>query len=449
MGRIEKTVFISYRRTDESWGQAIFQDLTQHGYDVFIDYDGIASGNFETAILENIKARAHFLVLLTPTALDRCGDPKDWMRREIEVALDSQRNIVPLMLAGFEFGKPAIAGQLTGKLAALQKYNGLEIPKAKFFSSEMERLRSRYLNVPVDAVLHSASVSAQQVATEQKGKAAKRAEEERRSREMEAKRLAEQQSDTAVGDVTARGAKHDDPQEVARTGRKAAEEHAATPKTENEERRERPSVPSEQSKAAATSVPWRIIAGSVIILGVIAVLAVLPSHSPVAPQPAPAVTSLPAPADRPQGDLPVTPQPDLPVTPPGESMFNLGVRYQNGDGVAQDYGKAREWYEKAAAKGNSDAMNNLGWIYQNGLGVAYDYGKAREWYEKAAAKGNLDAMKALGMLYDVGMGVAKDYGKARQWYEKAAAKDDCTAKRWLEFNPSAANRARGPITTCD
>jgi len=76
MARIEKTVFVSYRRTDESWGLAIFQDLTQHGYDVFIDYDGIASGNFETVILENIRARAHFLVLLTPAALERCGDPK-------------------------------------------------------------------------------------------------------------------------------------------------------------------------------------------------------------------------------------------------------------------------------------------------------------------------------------------------------------------------------------
>jgi TIR domain len=171
MGRIEKTVFISYRRTDESWGLAIFQDLTQHGYDVFIDYDGIASGNFEAVILENIRARAHFLVLLTPTALERCSDPKDWMRREIEAALDSQRNIVPLMLAGFSFGTPAIASQLTGKLAALKDYNGIEIPKARFFSSEMERLRNRFLNVRVDAILHPASDSAQQVAKEQKDKA--------------------------------------------------------------------------------------------------------------------------------------------------------------------------------------------------------------------------------------------------------------------------------------
>src|ERR1035438_7361147 len=51
--RIEKTVFISYRRIAVSWAQSIFQDLTQHGYDVFFDFQGIASGSFEEVILEN------------------------------------------------------------------------------------------------------------------------------------------------------------------------------------------------------------------------------------------------------------------------------------------------------------------------------------------------------------------------------------------------------------
>jgi hypothetical protein len=170
MARIEKTVFISYRRTDESWALAVFENLTQHGYDVFIDYDGIASGSFATVILENIKARAHFLVLLTPTALERCRDPKDWMRREIEAALDSQRNIVPLMLAGFDFGTPASASQLTGKLAALKEYNGISLP-AGFFQEAMGRLRNKFLSVSLDTVLHPASDSAQQVAKEQKDKA--------------------------------------------------------------------------------------------------------------------------------------------------------------------------------------------------------------------------------------------------------------------------------------
>jgi TPR repeat protein len=40
-------------------------------------------------------------------------------------------------------------------------------------------------------------------------------------------------------------------------------------------------------------------------------------------------------------------------------MFKLGVIYQNGQGVALDYAKAREWYEKAAAKDNADAKTRL------------------------------------------------------------------------------------------
>src|ERR1017187_3230064 len=170
MERIERTVFLSYRRTNIPWALAIFQNLTQHGYDVFFDYNGIASGDFERVILANITARAHFLVLLTPSALERCDDPADWLRREIETALAGQRNTVPLMLEGFDFGTPRIAGQLTGKLAALKGYNGLSIPPEDFMEA-MNRLRDRYLNVPLTAVLHPVSLSAQRAATEQKAAA--------------------------------------------------------------------------------------------------------------------------------------------------------------------------------------------------------------------------------------------------------------------------------------
>src|ERR1700733_3899817 len=171
MGRIEKTVFISYRRTNIPWALAIFKDLTHHGYDVFFDFNGIASGDFERVILGNIPARAHFLVLLTPSALERCNDPKDWLRREIQTALDSHRNTVPLMLEGFDFGTPKIADQLTGRLAALRHYNGLSIPP-EYFLEAMERLRQRFLNVPLSAVLHPASRAANEVVTEQKAAAA-------------------------------------------------------------------------------------------------------------------------------------------------------------------------------------------------------------------------------------------------------------------------------------
>jgi Elongation factor Tu C-terminal domain/TIR domain len=172
MGRIEKTVFISYRRVHTSWALAIFQNLTQNGYDVFFDFNGIASGDFEAVILENIRARAHFLVLLTPSALDRCAEPTDWLRREIETALESGRNIVPLMLDGFDFSNSEVTNQFSGKLSALKHYNALRVP-ADYFSEAMTRLREKFLNVPLDAVLQPASSFAQETAREHQAAAHK------------------------------------------------------------------------------------------------------------------------------------------------------------------------------------------------------------------------------------------------------------------------------------
>ena len=167
MARIDKTVFISYRRTNAPWVLAISQNLTHNGYDVFFDYTGLASGDFEAAILENIHARAHFLVLLTPSALERCTDPADWLRREIEAALDNKRNIVPLMLEGFDFGTPSISNQLTGKLASLRKFNAMTL-SAEYFEAAMEKLRNKFLNVALETVVQPASQEASQVATDEK-----------------------------------------------------------------------------------------------------------------------------------------------------------------------------------------------------------------------------------------------------------------------------------------
>jgi tetratricopeptide (TPR) repeat protein len=74
------------------------------------------------------------------------------------------------MLEGFNFGTPAIADQLTGKLALLKHYNAVSITP-EYFHAAMESIRLRSLNVPLDAVLHPASFFAQEVAAEQKAEA--------------------------------------------------------------------------------------------------------------------------------------------------------------------------------------------------------------------------------------------------------------------------------------
>jgi hypothetical protein len=165
-GRIEKTIFISYRRTNLPWALAIFQNLSSRGYDVFFDFQSINSGDFEQIILGNIKARAHFIVLLTASAIERCSNPKDWLRREIETAIDSKRNIIPVMLEGFEFGTSLTAKYLTGKLALLTNYNGLRV-HSDYFEESVNRLCERYLNVPLDMVLHPMSNTVKESTQEQ------------------------------------------------------------------------------------------------------------------------------------------------------------------------------------------------------------------------------------------------------------------------------------------
>ena len=123
MSDADKTVFISYRRSVSSYiARAVFMDLRAYGYDVFMDVESIDSGTFDTIILNQIAARAHFVVILTPGSVERCTQPNDWLRREIEYAMDLQRNIVPLLANDFSFkdAKPYLKGKLK-QVEALQR----------------------------------------------------------------------------------------------------------------------------------------------------------------------------------------------------------------------------------------------------------------------------------------------------------------------------------------
>lgn len=110
------------------------------------------------------------------------------------------------------------------------------------------------------------------------------------------------------------------------------------------------------------------------------------------------------------------------------AQHKLGVMYAKGRGVAQDYGKARIWYEKAADQDFAAAQFNLGVMHDLGEGVAQDYAKARVWYLKAAKQGDAKAQYNLGVMHHEGLGGARDYSKAHAWYLKAAEQGHARAK---------------------
>lgn len=151
MPQVQKSVFLSYRRTNVFTALAVYQSLTQRGFDVFFDYNSIQSGDYEQIILNNIESRAHFVVLLTPSALERLSESGDWLRREIEYAIQMKRNIVPLTLEQFDWG--AADEHLTGGLVPLKNYNALRVP-VDYFEAAMDKLCNKRLNIALDAVIH-------------------------------------------------------------------------------------------------------------------------------------------------------------------------------------------------------------------------------------------------------------------------------------------------------
>jgi uncharacterized protein len=103
------------------------------------------------------------------------------------------------------------------------------------------------------------------------------------------------------------------------------------------------------------------------------------------------------------------------------AQFYLGLLYDKGAGVPQDYTMARKWYELAAAQRYAMAQTNLGLLYEKGNGIPQDYGTARKWYELAAAQGFAMAQTNLGRLYEFGHGVRQNSVRAYMWYTVAVS----------------------------
>ena len=81
-----------------------------------------------------------------------------------------------------------------------------------------------------------------------------------------------------------------------------------------------------------------------------------------------------------------------------EAQFNIGLMYDNGQGVTEDRKEAAKWYLKSAQQGYASAQINLGKLYIKGDGVPYDYQQAVKWFSKAAEQGSEEANRQKDML---------------------------------------------------
>lgn len=110
-----------------------------------------------------------------------------------------------------------------------------------------------------------------------------------------------------------------------------------------------------------------------------------------------------------------------------EAQFWLGVAFEQHlwFGVTDDQ-EALKWFRKAAERGNPDAEATLGLRYELGEGIEQDYAQAAYWFRRAAEHvpnlgGAGQGRNNLGNLYAEGHGVPKDYVQAYMWLSLAGS----------------------------
>ena len=150
-------IFISYRRSSYDTANLVATRLRAEGYSVFFDMETLRSGKFNEQLYNVIEQCKDFVVVLPPNALDRCVNEDDWVRLEVCHAMKHNKNIIPIMLNGFQWPNPMPIG-----MEELCNYQAITASSIEYFDLALERMQQRYLiskpHLPVLKVVKIAAV---------------------------------------------------------------------------------------------------------------------------------------------------------------------------------------------------------------------------------------------------------------------------------------------------
>lgn len=113
---------------------------------------------------------------------------------------------------------------------------------------------------------------------------------------------------------------------------------------------------------------------------------------------------------------------------------NLGLSYYYGEGVAQNRARAIELFNQACNGGSGRGCTNLGYQYGNGIVVTQDYPRARELYERACNLGEAVGCYNAGTLYLYGRGGPVDLQRAAQFLRLGCSGGEADACALLDRN---------------
>jgi TPR repeat protein len=85
-----------------------------------------------------------------------------------------------------------------------------------------------------------------------------------------------------------------------------------------------------------------------------------------------------------------------------------------------NFSAAANHFKQAADQGNAGAQYNLGLMYNDGQGVTKNRTEAAKLFHKAAEQGFAKAQDMLGLMYSNGKVVTRDYVLAHLWFHLAS-----------------------------
>lgn len=136
-----------------------------------------------------------------------------------------------------------------------------------------------------------------------------------------------------------------------------------------------------------------------------------------------------------------SPKPGLDKTAAKAAGF-LGRMYMRGEGVEQNFDRARFWFERGALLKDPQSQYGLGLLYLNGYGVKADIIQATEFFKMAANQDYAAAQVQLGALY-LDQGNNEDLAAANHYFELAARWANVEAYYYLaEMNFFGVGRER-------
>lgn len=102
---INYDIFISYKRKSLPTANNLYYRLTTRGYSTFFDLEEMRRDNFNLQLLSNIENAKDIFVIIEDGSLDSCKKEdweKDWFCHEIAFALEKKKNIIPILIGGFQ-----------------------------------------------------------------------------------------------------------------------------------------------------------------------------------------------------------------------------------------------------------------------------------------------------------------------------------------------------------